>query len=49
MVKRKLNGAMDKSSVDQKICNPTRLNISFEKSRGLHLAEPGLMAGWLAG
>ena len=38
MVKRKLDGAV----------NPTRLYITFEKSGGLHLAEPGLMAGRLA-
>ena len=28
--------------------NGMRLYITFEKSGGLHLAEPGLMAGWLA-
>ena len=29
--------------------NGTRLYITCEKSGGLHLAEPGLMAGRLAG
>ena len=29
--------------------NGTRLYITCEKSGGLHLAEPGLTAGWLAG
>ena len=29
--------------------NQTQLCITWEKSGGLHLAGPGLMAGWLAG
>ena len=29
--------------------NGTRLYITCEKSGGLHLAEPGLTANWLAG
>ena len=29
--------------------NGTRLYITCEKSGGLHLAEPGLTAGWQAG
>ena len=33
----------------EKFVNGTRLYITCEKSRGLHLAEPGLTAGWLAG
>ena len=49
MVKRKLDGAVDESSVDRKFVNGTRLYITCEKSGGLHLAEPGLMAGWQAG
>ena len=32
----------------EKIVNQTRLYTNCEKSGGLHLAEPGLMAGWLA-
>ena len=32
----------------EKFVNGTRLYIICEKSGGLHLAEPGLMAGWLA-
>jgi len=39
MVKRKLNGAMD----DQEICKSKY--ITYEKSGGLHLVEPGLTAG----
>ena len=42
MVKRKLGGAVDESSADQKIL---KLYITCEKSGGLHLAEPGLTAG----
>ena len=33
----------------EKFENLARLYINCEKSRGLYLAEPGLMAGWLAG
>ena len=29
--------------------NPTLLPLLCEKSVAIHLAEPGLMAGWLAG
>ena len=32
----------------EKFVNGTRLYITCEKSRGLHLAEPSLTAGWLA-
>ena len=32
----------------EKLVNGTRLYITCEKSGGLHLAEPGLMAGWQA-
>ena len=32
----------------KKFVNPMRLYITCEKSGGLHLAEPGLTAGWLA-
>ena len=32
----------------EKFVNETRLYITCEKSGGLHLAEPGLTAGWLA-
>ena len=49
MVKRKIDGAGDESSADQKIINWTRLYITCETFGGLHLAEPGLMAGCLAG
>ena len=31
----------------EKFVNGTRLYITCEKSGGLHLAEPGLTAGWL--
>ena len=33
----------------KKFVNGMRLYITCEKSGGLHLAEPGLMAGWQAG
>ena len=33
----------------EKIVFRMRLNITCEKSGGLHLAESGLMAGWQAG
>ena len=33
----------------EKFENLARLYINCEKSGGLYLAEPGLMAGWLAG
>ena len=45
MVKRKINGAVDKSSVDQETRKPNATYITREKSGGLHLAELGLMAG----
>ena len=45
MVKRKLDGTMDKLSADQEICKSDRLNISCEKSGGLYLVEAGLTAG----
>ena len=32
----------------EKFVNWMRLYITCEKSGGLHLAEPGLTAGWLA-
>ena len=43
MVKRKLHGTVDESSTGQEICK------FGEKSEGLHLAKPGLTAGWQAG
>ena len=46
MVKRKLDGAVDES---KKIVNSTQLHITCEKSEGLHLVEPGITAGRLAG
>ena len=50
MVKRKLDGTEDESSVDQEIrkSNMTVQYITCEKSGGLHLAELSLTAGWLA-
>ena len=42
MVKRKLDGAVDESSVDRKI---RKWDMTVHN---LHLAEPGLTAGWLA-
>ena len=47
MVKRKLDGTVDESST-KKFVNLMRLYVTWEKSVGLHLAEPGLTAGWLA-
>ena len=49
VVKKKLDGAVDESSVDQEFVNPTRLYITCEKSGGLHLTELGLTAGRQAG
>ena len=49
MVKRKLDGAVHESSADHKIRNPPQLYITCEKSGDLHLAEPSLTAGRLAG
>ena len=40
MVKRKLDGAVDKSSADREIRKSNA--TTCEKSGGLHLAEPGL-------
>ena len=42
MVKRKLDSAGDKSSVDQEI---RKSDVTVEKSEGLHLAELGLTTG----
>ena len=47
MVKRKLDGAVDESSADQKI-NKSDAVLTCEKSGGLHLVEPGLTVGRLA-
>ena len=33
----------------EKFVNQMQLYATCEKSGGLHLAEPGLTAGWLAG
>ena len=49
IVKRKLHGTVDRSSANGKFVNWMRLYITCEKSRGLHLVEPGLMAGRQAG
>ena len=49
MVKRKLDGAVDESSADQKIHEwDATVNITCEISGGLYLVEPGLTAGRLA-
>ena len=32
----------------EKFINRMRLHATCEKSGGLHLVEPGLMAGWLS-
>ena len=45
VVKRKLDGALDGFS---KIRKSDQLYATCEKSGGLHLAEPSLMAGRLA-
>ena len=47
MVKRKLDAAVDESSANQKICKFDATVHNLWKNGGLHLAEPGLMAGWL--
>ena len=46
MIKRKLDSAVVESSADRKFVNRMRLYITCEKSGGLHLAKPGLTAGW---
>ena len=51
MVKRKLDGAVDESSADQRFINPERLYMTCEKSGGLHLSGTksyGKQAGSLA-
>ena len=45
MIKRKLDGALDKSSADQDFRNLARLYITCERSGALHLVEPGLTTG----
>ena len=40
---------MRKSSSEQHFVNPPPLPLSCEISGALHLAQPGLTAGWLAG
>ena len=45
MVKRKLNGAVDKYSADQEIRKSSTTVHNLYKSGGLHQAEPGLTAG----
>ena len=41
---------MDESAADHKIRKSNGLYITYEKSGGLYLVEPGLwQAGWLAG
>ena len=47
-VKRKLDGAMDGSSADRKVCKLDVTDATCEKSGGLHLVEPSLTAGWLS-
>ena len=43
IVKRKLDGEVDKLSANQEICiNQTRLYVTYEKSGGQHLVELGL-------
>ena len=45
MVKRKLDGALDKSLADRDFfVNPARLYITSERSGGLHQVESGLTA-----
>ena len=46
--KRKLNGTVDLSLPDQESHKSTRLYITCEKSKGLHLAQLGLTAGRIA-
>ena len=48
--KRNSHGAVGKSSSEQPIfVNPPPLPLLCEISGALHLAQPGLTAGWLAG
>ena len=50
MVKGKLDGAVDESSVDQEIRKSYAIiHIAYGKSGGLHLVEPGLMVGRQSG
>ena len=43
------HGAVGKSSSEQLFVNPPPLPILCEISGALHLAQPGLTAGWQAG
>ena len=48
--KRNRHGALGKSSSEQRICKSAAITfILCEISKALHLAEPGLTAGRLAG
>ena len=47
-VKRKLDGTVDESSMDQEIHESDAIAHNMGKSGGLHLAELGLIAGKLA-
>ena len=48
MVKRKLDAQWMNFQRIEKFVNRMPLYITFEKLGGLHLAEPGLTAGWLS-
>ena len=47
--KRNRHGVVGKSSSDQHFVNPPPLPLLCESSGALHLAQPGLTAGRLAG
>ena len=49
VAKRKLDGAVNKSSADQDIRKCDAMYITCEKYGGLHLAELGVTAGRQAG
>ena len=48
-VERKLDGTVENLQRNNRFVSQTQLYISCEKSRGLHLAKPGLMVGSQAG
>ena len=47
--KRNRHGAVGKSSSEQHFVNAPPLPLLCEISGALHLAQPGLTVGWLAG
>ena len=47
--KRNRHGAVGKLSSEQHFINPLPLPLLCEISGALHLAQPGLTTGWVAG